>query len=216
MMARPSEPRRVRPAKPGSARSRLAQPALFDIPAQAPAQPATIRDRSGPPPSYPDALLWDMAEFFAEKAYKNQVSLGGRGVPWLYKAFADVVDHSGLRTHKWTRLNKDTGQVYHPDASRVARNVVAYFWQYPDYWAEEGDVVGAFTDPLVFRQILKAIDRAWKTQAARHKAEADHVQATDGREPPVVTRKPGNLPPRKADEGRVRPAEEVQRIMEGL
>lgn len=118
------------------------------------------RDPGKRPAGYGDELLWAMAEEFERLAYKHRVGLGGRGVPYIYKALAETADRSGIRDMECRDGNAKVVR-----GAELGVRLVRFFWDRAP-WDGAGDVISQFADPIMFEECLVAMRKAWQRRRA--------------------------------------------------
>jgi hypothetical protein len=115
-----------------------------------------------------DAVLDNMAHDFLVRAAREELHLGKNEV-WLKKAFAETVDRSGMRTHKF---RDGTGTYVEPYV--LARVVVAYYFkEIVPYLSSDAEVIPTFADFVTFRGILVDLDRMWRRRNLLRKTHED-------------------------------------------
>lgn len=128
------------------------------------------------PDGYGDPLLWQMAEEFERRAYREHVPLR-RSVPYLYKGLARAVDRAGLRA---LAVRDARDRPVAGPALGVA--LVRFFWDEAP-WDPAGDLLSQFTDSVMFADCLKALRKGWSEQRshrilAEQKARGEYVPET--------------------------------------
>jgi hypothetical protein len=117
------------------------------------AEAAVPADR---PKGYADDLLWEMATVFERMAYEERVAT--RSVPYVYKALAQAVDRSGMRT-----LTCWDGAGLPVRGVDLGVRLVRFFWnRYP--WDRSGDVLSQFASPVAFDGHFRALRKRWHSK----------------------------------------------------
>lgn len=148
------------------------QGALFDTPDSPEPQERQPRRKGGRPKGYGDDLRWDMAERFERRALENHVPLHGN-VPFIYKALTEITEQTGLRTMKVT--DGKGNPVY---AARLGVKLVDYFWDRAP-WDRDEDVIIQFTDPVMFRDCLRALLKSWAARRTLARLRANPLTDND-------------------------------------
>lgn len=100
---------------------------------------------------------------FERLAYKHRVGLGGRGVPYIYKALAQSVDRSGMRD-----MECRDGNAKLVRGAELGVRLIRFFWDQAP-WDRDGDVISQFADPMMFEDCLAEMVKRWHSQRL-HKA----------------------------------------------
>jgi hypothetical protein len=106
-----------------------------------------------------------MAGEFERLAYKHRVGLGGRGVPYIYKALAETADRSGIRD-----IECRDGNAKVVRGAELGVRLVRFFWDRAP-WDGSGDVIAQFSDPIMFEDCLAKMREIWQLRRVHQQIE---------------------------------------------